>query len=215
MRRVESELVFTQVHALAVEYPGYGLYRGDTDDASIRSTADLVYHYVNEQLKIPAQNIIIFGRSIGTGPATYLASKFNCSALVLFSPYASIRAVAKEHVGCCSCCVPDIFRSVDSIPTIRVPIFIVHGQRDEVISVTNSDVLFGACHHNNADLKQLVKPENMTHNDFSLLGDFVMPCGQFLRRNKVIGLTDLQDLGIPQAMDRIRPNRGAGASGRY
>lgn len=202
------------MHALAVEYPGYGLYEGDTDDVSIKATADRVYLYVNQILQIPAQNIIIFGRSIGTGPATYLAHKFGCSALILFSPYSSIRSVAKEHVSCCSCCVPDIFKSIELIGQIKVPIFIIHGQRDEVINVKNSDALFQVCHPDRRDLKELRKPEHMTHNDFSLQTDFVDPCKIFLTQNKVIGQIENHDLNIPGAMDRIRIRRGPGAMGR-
>lgn len=39
------------------------------------------------------------GRSIGSGPATYLASKFDVGCLVLVSPFTSIRGVVEHLVG--------------------------------------------------------------------------------------------------------------------
>ena len=42
------------------------------------------------------QKIILFGRSLGSGPATYLASKFKPYGLILMSGYTSIKQAAKD-----------------------------------------------------------------------------------------------------------------------
>lgn len=48
----------------------------------------------------PSQNIIICGRSIGTGPSCYIASKYkNIGALALISPFTSIRKVVEDGLG--------------------------------------------------------------------------------------------------------------------
>lgn len=52
---------------------------------------------------------MIFGRSMGTGPACFLASKYNPKALLLMSPFESIRTVAKEHVSVLAYLVKVIF----------------------------------------------------------------------------------------------------------
>ena len=49
------------------------------------------------------------GRSIGSGPASYLASEVKCSKLALVSPFDSIRNVSMEHVGCMGCMVKNHF----------------------------------------------------------------------------------------------------------
>lgn len=49
---------------------------------------------------INRNNTIIIGRSIGSGGATYLASRKNLKNLVLISPFSKIREVAKDFVGC-------------------------------------------------------------------------------------------------------------------
>jgi hypothetical protein len=57
------------------------------------------YDYVNKVLGIEQKNIILFGRSMGTGPASYLASMYSCFCLLLISPYISIKDVSKDVLG--------------------------------------------------------------------------------------------------------------------
>jgi len=48
---------------------------------------------------IEEENIIIFGRSIGSGPATYISSKRKPGCLLLMSAFKSIRAIAEDQAG--------------------------------------------------------------------------------------------------------------------
>jgi hypothetical protein len=87
------------VHVLGVEYPGYGIYDGQPDAHRIQKDSELVYNYLTLVQGIPESNIILFGRSIGTGPATYLASRKHPCALLLMSPFTSIRDIVRETAG--------------------------------------------------------------------------------------------------------------------
>lgn len=64
---------YLKVNVLAVEYPGYGVYEGSPNADQILADADSVYEFARTQLHVEQRNIIIFGRSIGSGPACYLA----------------------------------------------------------------------------------------------------------------------------------------------
>ncbi len=68
-----ATLTFPKIHIVAVEYPGYGIYKGKPNADQIEADADAVFDYFNQYLKVPKDQIIILGRSIGSGPATYLA----------------------------------------------------------------------------------------------------------------------------------------------
>jgi abhydrolase domain-containing protein 17 len=117
-----------RVHVLAVEYPGYGIYDGTPDAAQIQIDADYVYFYLTQVQKIPQSSIILFGRSIGTGPASYLASRNEPCALLLMSPFTSIRDIVKEAAGkYLSYAICDRFRNIDVINSVKCPTFIVHG----------------------------------------------------------------------------------------
>lgn len=65
-----------EAHIIAVEYPGYGVYLGNANEESVLNDADRVMNYITKVLEWKTQDVIVMGRSIGTGPATYLASKY-------------------------------------------------------------------------------------------------------------------------------------------
>jgi hypothetical protein len=87
------------VHVLAIEYPGYGVYPGSSKADRIISDAEHVFKFLTTSLGWNQRDIIIFGRSIGSGPAVYLASRMNPCALLLMSAYTSIRSVVKNIAG--------------------------------------------------------------------------------------------------------------------
>ena len=78
------------------------------------------------------------GRSLGTGPAAFLASEYTCGGLILLSPYTSIKAAAKHYLGCFGKCasyaIPDIFKTLQVFPKIKCPVLIIHGAKDKVTS---------------------------------------------------------------------------------
>ena len=59
---------------MAVEYPGYGIYDGSPDAYQVEKDSILVYDYLTLMQGIKEEQIILFGRSIGTGPASFIAS---------------------------------------------------------------------------------------------------------------------------------------------
>jgi esterase/lipase len=87
------------MNMIIVEYPGYSVYKEEKKSEKILSDALTVYDYLTEKLNIHEDNMYIFGRSIGTSPALFLASKRKPAGLFLMSPFTSIRAVAQNIVG--------------------------------------------------------------------------------------------------------------------
>jgi hypothetical protein len=65
----------------------------DTNEENVLEDAVYVYDYLNKVIGIEQKNIIILGRSIGSGPATHLASVRNPACMLLMSAFKSIRAV--------------------------------------------------------------------------------------------------------------------------
>lgn len=57
------------VHVLAIEYPGYGVYKGKPSAKQILEDAETVMGYLINSLSISSKDIFVFGRSIGAGPA--------------------------------------------------------------------------------------------------------------------------------------------------
>ncbi len=70
------------------------------------------------------------GRSIGSGPASYLASKVKCNKLILISPFDRIVRVAESFVGCFGRIVKDHFNNIKAIENFKGELCVIHGQRD-------------------------------------------------------------------------------------
>jgi esterase/lipase len=65
----------------------------------MKEDAEIVVDYLTKCIGLNESDIIIFGRSMGSGPATYLASKINAYSLFLMSPFTSIKDVARNILG--------------------------------------------------------------------------------------------------------------------
>eukprot|EP00347_Sterkiella_histriomuscorum_P000199 403376797 len=168
-----------RVHVLAVEYPGYGLYRGNPDANQVMNDAESVYQYFTEYMGLQESQIILFGRSIGSGPVTYIASQYKVCALVLLSPFTSIRDMAKQISGrMLQFLVNDRFRNIDLIQKVKSPTFILHGQKDTLIPLRQSEELHFRCGGPCA----LVTPKDMDHNNFDYINDLIQPLKQFLSK---------------------------------
>jgi pimeloyl-ACP methyl ester carboxylesterase len=124
-----------KINVLAVEYPGYGIYTDPRGCSSEKITEDSLYvfEYVMKETGLKEKDICVFGRSMGTGPATFIAANYNPGALILMSPYTSIRNVVQAKVGFLSRLVADRFNNLEQMPNVICPTFIVHGQKDTLI----------------------------------------------------------------------------------
>lgn len=170
------------VHVVAVEYPGYGLYKGKCKEQAILYDAECVYKFICDELNYIGKDVLIFGRSIGTGPATYIARYFDVGCLMLMSAYTSIKAVVRHLAGrLAQMIVKERFRNVDNMPFIKCPTFLVHGILDKLIPFSESQVLHEKC----AGPCALYLPPSMTHNKFDYCDDLVLPMSTFLVQSQV------------------------------
>lgn len=173
-----------------MEYPGYGVYEHSKNDARMLEDSVIVFDFLVETLGFRPENIFVFGRSIGTGPATFLASqRQNCKMLILFSPFTNLKAIVKDYVSILSVFVRDRFPNIEHIKKIRAPLFILHGKEDKIIKVEHSVALHKAA---KTKYKHLVVRDEMTHNQYRLYDDLIIPLCQFL---KVIQLNKHYEVG--------------------
>ncbi len=134
------------VNILAVDYRGYGKSEGKPDEAGVCQDADAAYDYLIKQSHFRAQDIIIYGHSLGGAVAVNLASRRACGGLIVQSSFSSARAMARRMfvIPLVEYVVKSRFDSLQSIRQVRAPILIVHGTRDEVVPFAMGQQLFGA-----------------------------------------------------------------------
>lgn len=162
-------------HVLVVEYPTYGLYEDapPLGEEAIFEDAEIVYRFLLERVGVKQEQIIVFGRSIGSGPACHLASKFCPLLLLLFSPFKSLReAIGSISFGFLSYLFKERFKNVECMEKVKSPVLIIHGKKDGLVPLEHSQELIRKCA---SQKKELIEPPEMTHNDFDVIDDLVNP----------------------------------------
>ena len=109
-----------KINVLAVEYPGYGVYEKPEgpSEQQIYTDAELAYKFVIKKAQLRQKDIIILGRSLGSGPATHLASKYQPGGLILMSPLTSIKHIASSKVGWFSFLIANQFDNLSRMPKV-------------------------------------------------------------------------------------------------
>lgn len=64
-----------QMHVIGVEWTGYGYNVGSPSEGALNQDALDAWKFVVTEWKVPSHQIVIFGRSIGTGPAVWLSHR--------------------------------------------------------------------------------------------------------------------------------------------
>ena len=145
----------------AYDYEGYGTSEGSPSEKNAYKDADAAYEYLVGQLKVSPDKIIIHGRSVGGGLATYLASREKVAGLILESSFVTaFRTLTQIPL------LPfDKFRNIDRIKNIKCPVLVIHGKADKIIPFWHGEKLFEAA--NEPKLKFWV--DDAGHNDLVMM----------------------------------------------
>ena len=169
-------------NTICMEYPGYSIYYDEKSAETIEKDSLILYDFLTNECNINNKDIVICGRSIGTGPATYLASQRKPGALILISPIKSIRDTVKNLIGPMQYLIRDRFNKYERITGVTCPLLIIHGQKDSLIPYEDSIKLS----ERTSGPYELVLPENMNHNDVHIYDDFLEPITSFLKRHHML-----------------------------
>lgn len=154
------------VSVLAVEYPGYGLLKpwGRPSEDALFRAAESALAYLVDTVGYDYSKVLLLGRSLGSGCAAYLASKYEVGGLILLNAFSSVRAVATAKVGKALAWLAfgDCFANDQHIAKVASPILLVHGSEDTTVPPSHSEEL---CRCALASPRKLMlRPLGMTHN---------------------------------------------------
>lgn len=112
----------------------------------------------------------MLGRSIGSGPAIYVASIYPVGSLVLLSPFLSLKEAVKDLYGSfLAALLVERFNNKERVKLIRSPCLLIHGIEDTIIPYIHSVEL-------NKEFKSftvLKLVEKMKHNSFHFHKEFL------------------------------------------
>ena len=125
---------------LAYDYEGYGTSEGAPSERGIYEDIDAAYRYLTEVRGIAPERVILYGRSLGSGPAVDLASRADVGGLVLESAFTSAFRVATRVR-----LLPwDQFDNLGKMPRVRCPVLVLHGTADPLVKLRQAQQLFKA-----------------------------------------------------------------------
>lgn len=128
---------------LLLEYPGYAGTEGSPSADSIQAASLEAINQVMAREDIDPNRIIVYGRSIGTGVACQIATAIDVAALVLESPFSSLKRLVAEK-GFPSLLLRDQFDNASVVAKLKIPVFIYHGTDDNIIPIHHSEQLASA-----------------------------------------------------------------------
>lgn len=168
-----------KVNVLMVEYPGYGIYKGKPNAKQILEDSLIVFDFCVHKLNFRKQRIFAFGRSIGTGPASYLAAHRPIGLLCMMSGFSTISEAIKDMLGgIAKKCVKNHFDNFANLMKTKAPVLLIHGKKDKIIPHSHSVKLFKAFD----GTVDLVLSKKMTHNSYSVKGNIIQPLKAFLQK---------------------------------
>jgi dipeptidyl aminopeptidase/acylaminoacyl peptidase len=166
---------------VVLDYRGYGTSGGEPTEEGVYRDAVAIWDYLVGRPEIDSTKIAVYGRSIGSAVALYLATERPVRCVILDSPFSSGLDMAQEHY---SFLPTSLLRlSLDNLgraERLQVPLLVFHGTEDRIAPIEMGRAVARAGH---ADT--IVEIPGAGHNDTYVFGgrDYLERFLRFLRDN--------------------------------
>jgi fermentation-respiration switch protein FrsA (DUF1100 family) len=152
---------------LLAGYRGYGGNPGFPTEAGLYADGRAHLDWLASQ-GVPADEMVLYGESLGAAVAVQLATERRVKALVLEAPFASVVLSARVRfpLFAFDWLIKDKFANIDKIDRVQTPLFIVHGDQDRVTAMQFGRMLFDKAKEPKAGLW----PQGAGHNDLLQFG---------------------------------------------
>ncbi len=161
-----------------INYRGYGLSQGRPSEKALLADGLLIYDTIARRPEVDPHRIAIFGRSLGSGVAVYLARHRPVAGVVLVSPFDSVTRLARRSLPFVpvGSLLRHPFDSLSLAPSIKAPMVTIVGGADRIIPWEHSRRLFEAW----AGPKHYRVVEGADHNDLQAWEDYWQGIAEFL-----------------------------------
>jgi hypothetical protein len=134
---------------LMIDYRGYGQSSGTPDEPGTYRDAAAAWRYLIETRHVPPDRIVVIGRSLGGGVASWVAQTYQPGALVLEStftslpdigaelyPFLPVRVLSQTH-----------YPTIERLDEIAAPVLVIHSHDDTLVPYRHGQQLYAAAHH--------------------------------------------------------------------
>ncbi|MBW4693636.1 MAG: alpha/beta hydrolase [Lyngbya sp. HA4199-MV5] len=157
VRPALAQIQSTGVNVFAYDYRGYGTSQGTPSEQNAYQDIDAAYRYLTTVLKQPPSRIILYGRSVGSGPSIDLATRQPAAGLIIEGGFTSVFRVV-THLPLFPF---DKFANIHKIGAVRCPVLFIHGTNDQVIPIWHGRALFDRANQP----KTFLEVSGADHND--------------------------------------------------
>lgn len=161
---------------LAYDYRGYGRSEGRPTEAGVYCDARAAYESERARGVAP-ETIVLFGESLGGAVSIHLAGERPCAGVAVVSTFTSLGDVARRHYGALGSLVGGRFDSLRRVPRLRVPIFVAHGDADEIVPFELGETLYDAA----PEPKRFFRAAGAHHNDVFAAPGLIDAIAEFAR----------------------------------
>lgn len=169
--RVENLKLLHQkvnINVFIFDYRGYGRSEGRVSEEGTYRDATAAFQYLRSRKDVDPKGIAFFGRSLGAAVAADLAVREDCLALILETPFVSIREMAKVAFPLLP--IGPLLRTrydvVEKLGKVRAPLLVLHGDKDDVVPYGQGKKVFEAAHNP----KEFYTIHGAHHNDTYIVG---------------------------------------------
>ena len=151
---------------IAVSFRGYAGSSGSPTESGLLKDAEAAYAFAMQHYA--PERIVVWGFSLGTGPAVALAANRRIGKLILEAPYSSIADVAAAAFPFVPVrwFIRDRFHSDQRIVNVTAPVLVMHGGRDRTIPIRFGERLYELARQP----KQMVRFPEGGHDDLDNFG---------------------------------------------
>jgi uncharacterized protein len=130
---------------LLVEYRGYAGNPGLPCETGLYLDGAAALDFLAGETIGPSR-LVLWGESLGSGVAVYLAARRQVAGTILEAPFTSVAAAAQRHYPFVPAAylIRDRFDSLSRIGRIKAPLLVLHGERDRIVPVGMGRALLDA-----------------------------------------------------------------------
>ena len=164
-----------------IDYRGFGKSEGRPSEQGLYRDADAAWEYLTNTRGIPAERIVVMGKSLGGAVAIDLAGRRTPGALVVESTFTTLLDVARIHFRFLpvKLILRDRFESIHKIGAVRCPLLILHGTEDRLIPIDLAKSLFQAAPE---PKRFIATPGDHNEAGFSYNLDYATMMAQFVEQ---------------------------------
>lgn len=144
--RLDSIRIFHQLglEVFIFDYRGYGESEGKPTEKGTYEDAEAAWRYLVDKRNVDPDKIVVFGRSLGGGVASWLASKYAPGMLILESTFTSFPDIATIRYPFMPVRLMSRFKynTAEHLNKVNCPVLIIHSRGDEIMPFIHGQRLF-------------------------------------------------------------------------